>query len=311
MRREPGFARVRASLGLPDCPAAERTWLFRIIVSTQHARGILTRTTPEGEVSPHADDDELWDLLRYQEDAQLGLARAIFAAFEDDSEIASRAVDLAAPPDALRGSPAYAASARNTTFLRVANMMTIDPWIRATPDPWGETTERRGRLRIPFELGGSPALDRIALGGIPRSVEPSVRSYLSDEIVSWGECPNGGGECFYFARPERVAFEVAKWEEKARALRGIPEEVAFIRGVANASRDCIAIHPFPDGNGRSCRVWAFYALSRRNIPFPLIWRIKGDFFDDGAAWERRFVDGVKLHRQFIDDLKSNCCAEES
>ncbi len=75
-------------------------------------------------------------------------------------------------------------------------------------------------------------------------------------------------------------------------------EQLYIAATARMVRQCVGIHPFHDGNGRSCTLLGVWALGQRNIPHSVIWA-GDDVLLSSAEWGQRFQKGVEYHRALI------------
>ncbi len=73
----------------------------------------------------------------------------------------------------------------------------------------------------------------------------------------------------------------------------------YIDSVARLVRRCVTIHPFADGNGRTCQLWGLSALVRMQIPHALLWA-----GDDVLMLEKDFANqfsqGVSGHKEFLN-----------
>ncbi len=75
-------------------------------------------------------------------------------------------------------------------------------------------------------------------------------------------------------------------------------EQKYIESTARMVRRCVGIHPFHDGNGRSCTLLGVWALGQRNIPHSIIWA-GDDVLLSPTEWIQRFQKGVEYHRSLI------------
>ncbi|MEI8027038.1 MAG: Fic family protein [Pseudomonadota bacterium] len=75
-------------------------------------------------------------------------------------------------------------------------------------------------------------------------------------------------------------------------------EQKYIEATARMVRRCVGIHPFHDGNGRSCTLLGVWALGQKNIPHSVIWA-GDDVLLSPTEWAQRFQKGVDYHRALI------------
>lgn len=76
------------------------------------------------------------------------------------------------------------------------------------------------------------------------------------------------------------------------------DEQIHIEATARMVRRCVGIHPFHDGNGRSCALLGVWALGQKNIPHSVIWA-GDDVLLSPTEWAQRFQKGVDYHRALI------------
>ncbi len=128
--------------------------------------------------------------------------------------------------------------------------------------------------------------------GIYHTDVPFKNAY--DEMVK--------GDFVQYPRLANVVPLLKKWQGEVNQIgqRG-ESEAALVAQIAKASRACVSIHPFDDGNGRSCLVWAYWALVRKNIPFPILWAGE-DLFLTPEEYGKRFNEGVAAHRELFSQL---------
>lgn len=90
---------------------------------------------------------------------------------------------------------------------------------------------------------------------------------------------------------------LARWQHSITALANqpLPE---FKIGISMAFRQCIAIHPFDDANGRSCRVWMAGAMARRGIRFPIMWN-GVDIALPINEWQTRWLKAIEAHESIV------------
>ncbi|MEI8025297.1 MAG: Fic family protein [Pseudomonadota bacterium] len=74
-----------------------------------------------------------------------------------------------------------------------------------------------------------------------------------------------------------------------------------IAAIARMVRRCITIHPFGDGNGRSCTVLGVWALARQDIPHSIQWAGE-DILLGEKLWVERFRQGIQAHRELLKTL---------
>jgi hypothetical protein len=106
--------------------------------------------------------------------------------------------------------------------------------------------------------------------------------------------------------PKLIPEKLEIWQSELTKAASLGQR-EYVDAIAHGVRTCIAIHPFEDGNGRSCRTWAAYALAQRKEYHPLLWQGE-DVSLMPLRWESRFAAAVALHREFVEDLlKQPCC----
>lgn len=110
------------------------------------------------------------------------------------------------------------------------------------------------------------------------------------------------GKFLSYPPGDQVARLLEAWQKAGLVVAKEKDETVFIEGVAKQLRTCISIHPFADGNGRSCTLWAVHALAQRGIPHSLVWAGE-DVLLGETEWVARFAKGVQVHRQLIEALK--------
>lgn len=168
------------------------------------------------------------------------------------------------------------------SFLRTANV-------------WVSPVESAGKIR------NIAAYDTVPV--TPEQKEIVRKSELAS--ILWFSVKNGS-ELLYYPSTDTFydrGFQIGilhQWQNEIATLAKASDD-AFVVGIANAYRKCIAIHPFADGNGRTCKLWAIHALLRRNIPHPLLWA-GDDILIAQQEWHVRFKQGIDLHRNFLDSL---------
>ncbi len=128
--------------------------------------------------------------------------------------------------------------------------------------------------------------------GIYHSDVPFKNAY--DEMVK--------GDFVQYPRLASVVPLLKKWQGEVNLIgkQAEPESVVVAQ-IAKASRACVSIHPFDDGNGRSCLIWAYWALSRKDIPFPVLWAGE-DLFLTPEEYGKRFNEGIAAHRELLSHL---------
>lgn len=93
----------------------------------------------------------------------------------------------------------------------------------------------------------------------------------------------------------------AQIDSTENAFRSSKNEKEFVESVSRLYVKCVALHPFRNGNGRSCRLWMVHAMARNKVPFPLLWS-GDDFLLDEKEFASRFVQGVAEHRRLNSTL---------
>ncbi len=79
---------------------------------------------------------------------------------------------------------------------------------------------------------------------------------------------------------------------------------SYLNGVAELTRRCIAVHPFGDGNGRTCGMWSVFALTR-NKQLPSVRWPHEDYSLSLSSYQSKFLEGIENSvalLKSIDDL---------
>ena len=106
------------------------------------------------------------------------------------------------------------------------------------------------------------------------------------------------GDFLVYAKGDQVSKFLVKLNDDFLADSKINDEQVYIDASARLVRRCLAIHPFHDGNGRSCTLLGVWALARRGIPHSVAWAGE-DVLLRELDWRQKFRDGVQYHRSII------------
>jgi hypothetical protein len=93
--------------------------------------------------------------------------------------------------------------------------------------------------------------------------------------------------------------ELSATYERALSL----ETNAYRAEAGKIMRRCITIHPFHDGNGRSCTLLAAWILAQRSIPHAVVWAGE-DVLLKEEEFVSRFVEGIRFHETLRQELAS-------
>jgi len=106
------------------------------------------------------------------------------------------------------------------------------------------------------------------------------------------------GDFLGYAKGADVEKHLMEWNDvfldESKAL----DEKIYIEATARMVRRCGGIHPFHDGNGRSCTLVGVWALANRRIPHSVIWA-GDDVLLSQSEWIQRFQKGVDFHRALL------------
>jgi len=110
------------------------------------------------------------------------------------------------------------------------------------------------------------------------------------------------GQFIYYPPGNQVSNMLKKMNVQFSAeLAAATKENDKITAIARMVRRCITIHPFGDGNGRSCSVLGVWALARQGIPHSLQWAGE-DILLGEKLWIERYRQGIEAHRQLLKTL---------
>lgn len=111
-----------------------------------------------------------------------------------------------------------------------------------------------------------------------------------------------GREGRVYAAPDEIADRMAEFQDSYADMLNVLHErhtpsqfgpvealTDTIKLAAWALHEFVAIHPFPDGNGRLCRMLASHVL-QLVAPFPVTLRSDSR---DPAPWRSRYVDALR------------------
>jgi hypothetical protein len=76
----------------------------------------------------------------------------------------------------------------------------------------------------------------------------------------------------------------------------------FQDDAAKIMRRCVTIHPFHDGNGRTCTLIALWMQAKRQSPHAVIWAGE-DILLPEEVFVQRFRDGVQFHENIKKSLQ--------
>jgi hypothetical protein len=79
--------------------------------------------------------------------------------------------------------------------------------------------------------------------------------------------------------------------------KGANEE-KIIDAAATLMRRCVSIHPFGDGNGRTCTLIGAWVLAQRKIPHSVIWA-GDDVLLKNSVWINRYREGAAFHKALL------------
>ena len=106
------------------------------------------------------------------------------------------------------------------------------------------------------------------------------------------------GDFLVYAKGDQVSKFLVKLNDDFLADSKVSDEQMYIDASARLVRRCLAIHPFHDGNGRSCTLLGVWALARRGIPHSVTWAGE-DILLRESDWRQKFRDGITYHRGVI------------
>ena len=95
----------------------------------------------------------------------------------------------------------------------------------------------------------------------------------------------------------RLVASLAKFYEEAQKK----DDEEYQRDAARIMRRCLAIHPFLDGNGRSCTILAIWMQSKRNLPHSVLWSGE-DILLKESEFVLRYEDGIRFHKELRETL---------
>lgn len=106
---------------------------------------------------------------------------------------------------------------------------------------------------------------------------------------------------------EAMVAERLDWFNKSRKAIGqldSPQKLEeYTDLLARFQRDLVSIHPLPNGNGRSTRMFAlYYPLMREGFPPPRIMNPNDDLYKPLKAWQKEIRDGIVASNRMMDDL---------
>jgi|GEM_PF-5913389 len=113
---------------------------------------------------------------------------------------------------------------------------------------------------------------------------------------AYGEMVSGK----FIQYPEGPLLEalVEKFESEAQGVLKRADVRSTILGAGRLMRRCVSIHPFHDGNGRTCTLFAVYLLAKHGIPHSVIWAGE-DVLLTEPEWISRFERGVSDHQALL------------
>lgn len=101
---------------------------------------------------------------------------------------------------------------------------------------------------------------------------------------------------------ERFDF-FAKEREKIGAIDTIEKAEEYIELVAQLQRDIVSIHPTPNGNGRTSRVFALnYALMKEGLPPARLAFPSNDLYMSDEEWAQQVKEGILNTIRLYKDL---------
>jgi hypothetical protein len=112
----------------------------------------------------------------------------------------------------------------------------------------------------------------------------------------------------FLSYPEgaRVQGLMVDWQTRARALDSSSTSAKArdetVREVSKLMLDCIFVHPFGDGNGRTCTLWGAWKLSTLGIPHALLWS-GSDNYLSYQDWAKLYGEGIARHERLLEELK--------
>lgn len=100
--------------------------------------------------------------------------------------------------------------------------------------------------------------------------------------------------------------ERMKWFVRQRTLIGDLDDAtkvaAYVRLVADFTRDFVSIHLFENGNGRTSRLVMGYLLEQRGIPAPRLFDTDADLFAPPEKWASAVEAGILNSARLYEDL---------
>jgi hypothetical protein len=75
-------------------------------------------------------------------------------------------------------------------------------------------------------------------------------------------------------------------------------EKNLVDAAANLMRRCVSIHPFGDGNGRTCTLIGVWVLAQKKIPHAVIWA-GDDVLLKNSVWIDRYREGAAFHKALL------------
>ncbi len=151
---------------------------------------------------------------------------------------------------------------------------------------------------VPLDETDLRAAEEIAKEGLI-----SIESYSEKEAFKNTFGNMVYGKFLHYPHSNRVVRLLKEFSQKyseskkSFELKSI-SKADYIDAVARLVRRCVTIHPFGDGNGRTCQLWGLSALVRMQIPHAVLWA-----GDDVLMLEKDFANqfskGVTLHENFL------------
>lgn len=165
--------------------------------------------------------------------------------------------------------------------------------INAALEPQGKGTLRgRGEQRIhgepltDAELAIVKEMETRGLVSVHEDHTPFENS--SGDMVS--------GHFLMYPDGSKVQKLMTTWQSEASAP-SVKEG-----GVSKLVLDCILIHPFGDGNGRTCTLWGAWKMSTLGSPHAVLWS-GADNYLSYEEWAKLSDQGVAFHVSLLGELR--------
>lgn len=106
----------------------------------------------------------------------------------------------------------------------------------------------------------------------------------------------------YLAYPptSQVKSLLKKMNDQFMAESKATNEETIIDAAATLMRRCVSIHPFGDGNGRTCTLIGVWVLAQRKIPHSVIWA-GDDVLLKQSVWVNRYREGAAYHKALLSN----------